>query len=243
MPVNAHTPIHTDTCYTKVIIKVTLRHWISQYINLIKKKGFSRHLHLGTVVISIVLTEWSTFCFTQDWKKKYLGENSEDCETRRCCQKWCRPLTHWNVLCEEKILFAFISPMWAQKTDTDCEHNSVCLPSSKLRWWLSGYCHILLSNLKLCIQFGQPTGSPIAPDFKAWIMTLKGQLKQASLFFYSGAYAAGNPLKSSIDSLSYPKHSLDVMTNGYPTSEPLHQGCLLKTGPIFNTMLIKSEYS
>lgn len=33
------------------------------------------------------------------------------------------------------------------------------------------------------------------------------------------------------------------MTNGYQTSEPLHQAYLLKTGPVFNTMLIKSEYS
>lgn len=108
----------------------------------------------------------------------------------------------------KKILFTFIFPMWAWKTDVYCENNGARLPSSKLRWWLSGYCHILLSNTKLCIQFEQPTASPIVPDFKAWIMTLKGQLKQASLFFYSGAYAAGNPLKSSIDSLSYPKNKV-----------------------------------
>lgn len=38
MPVNAHTPIHTDTRYTKVITKLTLKHRFSQCINLIKKK-------------------------------------------------------------------------------------------------------------------------------------------------------------------------------------------------------------
>lgn len=101
---------------------------------------------------------------------------------------------------KKPFLLTFIFPKWARKTDIYCEHNS--LPSSNSRWWLSIYCHILLSNQKLCIQFGQTTGFPIVPDFKALIMTLKGQIKQASLFFYSGAYAVSNRLKSSIESLS-----------------------------------------
>lgn len=103
------------------------------------------------------------------------------------------------------------------------------------------YCHISLSNQKLCIQFGQPTGPPTVPDFKAFIMTLQGQLKQASLFFY---YAAGNPLKSSIDSLSNLGNKVWMLwlMDSQPLS--LHaKGYLLKQGPIFNTMLIKSEYS
>lgn len=104
-------------------------------------------------------------------------------------------------------------------------------------WKLSSDCQISLSNQKLCIQREQSSGLPAVQDFKAPIMTLLSQLKQA--FCFSRALEAGNPQK-----VQWTCCQTDGMTYWYLTSEPLHQGYLVSTVTRLNTIrLIKNEYS
>lgn len=100
-------------------------------------------------------------------------------------------------------------------------------------WKLSSDCQISLSNQKLCIQREQSSGLPAVQDFKALIMTLRSQLKQA--FCLSRALEAGNPQK-----VQWTCCQTDGMTYWYLTSEPLHQGYLVSTATCLNTIrLIK----
>lgn len=111
--------------------------------------------------------------------------------------------TRWNVDLKNVLLhFHFTQDwhlLWTQSWQSAL---------FKLKWCLSVYCHILLSNQELAIQFRQPAGFPVVSDFKASVMTLMGQVKQASLFFYYSAYAAWKPLKSCIASPSNPRNKV-----------------------------------
>lgn len=113
-----------------------------------------------------------------------------------------------------------------------------CWKKQKIQGWkLSPDCQISLSNQKLCIQHEQSSGLPAVQDFKALIMTLWSQLKQA--FCLSHALEAGNPQK-----VQWTCCQTDGITYWYLTSESLHQGYLVSTATCLNTIqLIKNEYS